>query len=357
MRKFLVIAVAAQMIFLMVLHACANEYRIIDLGTLDGLYGRGMGISESGQVAGYTVLSESPYPTRAAIWNDENSGINLETLGGLTSRAHSINDFGNAGGYSSLSTGQNRGFFYDGSTMNELPTLGGDNSAAWDINNDDLIVGQADKEDKTYHACLWDAGGTIDLGAGNYSIAYGINSWAQIVGSASNGSGSRTGFVWEDEVLAFIDPYPGGTWAEAQDINDSGQIVLWGDIPGGDARAIIYDHGAYTALGTLGGEESWAYGMNNKGDVVGSADLEPGYYHAFVYNGDEIIDLGTLGGTYSVAYDINDIGQITGRAQAEDGSTHAVIWMPIPEPSMYALIISGVIWVAFSRRLGHQIHE
>src|SRR5258708_3382468 len=65
------------------------------------------------------------------------------------------------------------------------------------------------------------------------------------------------------------------------------------------------------ALGTLGGDTSFAFGLNNVGWVAGSANLVPGGpQHGFLwFGGGSLVDLGTLGGPNSGAGGPNAFGE------------------------------------------------
>ena len=66
-------------------------------------------------------------------------------------------------------------------------------------------------------------------------------------------------------------------------------------------------------------------GINNRGAVVGFSNTVEGLTRAFLYNGGSLVDLGTLGGDESFAYRINDNGVIVGRAQDASGRFHAFV--------------------------------
>ena len=51
-------------------------------------------------------------------------------------------------------------------------------------------------------------------------------------------------------------------------------------------------------LGTLGGQNSFAFGINNLGQIVGTSELESGQSRAFLWENGEMMDLGTLGGQF-----------------------------------------------------------
>jgi len=155
--------------------------------------------------------------------------------------------------------------------------------------------------------------------------------------------------VWDDTGIHELGLLTGGSWSEARDLNDHGQVILYGDTTGGLTHAALWEDGLITDLGTLGGEGSWAYGINNAGQIAGFAENEDGFYRAFVYDNGEMHDLGTLGGWFSRAYGINDRGWIAGRAQAASGESHAVVWIPIPEPAT-VLLGAGLALLLTRRR-------
>lgn len=103
----------------------------------------------------------------------------------------------------------------------------------------------------------------------------------------------------------------------ARDINDNGQIVGYSQssIVYGDIHAFLYSNGTMTDLGTLGGQDSYAYGINNSGQIVGNSATTNYSTHAFLYSEGKMIDLGTLSeGDFSYAYSINNSGQIVGKS-------------------------------------------
>jgi probable HAF family extracellular repeat protein len=101
----------------------------------------------------------------------------------------------------------------------------------------------------------------------------------------------------------------------AQGINDRNVIVA-NVFPYGEhsIRAVRWENGVTTELGTLGGN-TWAYGINASNQVVGeSSGPDGGHSRAFLPDGQRMIDLGSLDGTCSTARAINRAGEAVGSA-------------------------------------------
>jgi probable HAF family extracellular repeat protein len=106
-----------------------------------------------------------------------------------------------------------------------------------------------------------------------------------------------------------------------------------------------------TDLGTLGGTDSSGYGINVNGQVTGFAHTSGNAaQHAFLYDPSSgMVDLNALvdplsGWVLSEGRAINDSGQITGYGSI-DGVDHAFLLTPVPEPSTFVLIVSGLLSV------------
>ena len=123
----------------------------------------------------------------------------------------------------------------------------------------------------------------------------------------------------------------GGDNSYAYGVNDFGVVVGGSEVTvgGGPRNAFIYQNGVMSPLGaTLGGAETFAFDINNNDQVVGYADLPgtPGSARAFLYANGATVNLGSLGGR-SVAYAINDSGVIVGNSSASGSApVHAVRW-------------------------------
>jgi probable HAF family extracellular repeat protein len=134
----------------------------------------------------------------------------------------------------------------------------------------------------------------------------------------------RAGPAPTPPAYALTELVPGGE-SRATAINDAGQAVGWARV--GDAyHAMLWSGGTARDLGTLGGQNSYAYGIDEAGVVVGAAERGDGLLRAVRWTNGVIEDLGhpgVLDGSTAVA--INGSGEIlansNGRAFLYSGGT------------------------------------
>lgn len=143
---------------------------------------------------------------------------------------------------------------------------------------------------------------------GNFTLPYSINDKGQIAGFSEVSKGSYHLFVWDREKgIQDLGPVVNNPVC----INNAGQIAATMQDPSGHQSAFIWDpdHGRYL-LPTLGGKITSAQGINNHGQVVGYAETASGTYQACVWNAAlEILDL-TPSARNTHASSINDAGQV-----------------------------------------------
>ncbi len=162
----------------------------------------------------------------------------LGTLGYGT-YGNAINDLGHVAGTAEIGGPPNRPtdpFFYSDGVMQSIGNFGGIFSNAWAMNNQDQVVGSAGVDTiegnlYPWRAFLYDHGVMHDLGAMTYagnSSAYGINELGQVVGYTDTDAGSKSYLYANGEMVlldTLIDPASGWTIANANGINDLGQIA------------------------------------------------------------------------------------------------------------------------------------
>lgn len=176
-----------------------------------------------------------------------------------------------------------------GRGMENVGSLGGSFTNAWNINDLGIVVGSSETKGGDEHAFIFtDDRGIEDLGTlgGTYSVAESITAKNVIVGGSTNRKGLVKAFRWSD-ATGMVD------------------------------------------LGTLGGPTSYAVDSNTYGTIVGLADTLEEQSHAFIYHEDGgMLDLGTLGGQWSEAWTINDDGTVVGISETDLGAVHGFLWEP-----------------------------
>ncbi len=177
-------------------------------------------------------------------------------------------------------------------TVTDLGTLGGPTSVATAISQNGIIVGNSELYVsgnsgvvRENHPCIFQAGGQI-------------------------------------QDLGLLDPV-NGISGQATSVNCNGQVVGSSDSPGTDwpANAFLYNAGGpLIDLGTLGGQESFAYGINESGQIAGEAQTASGAWHGVLWSvGGATVDLGSG----FIATAINNEGLIGG---VSTQTLHAAIY-------------------------------
>jgi len=353
-----------------------TSYTVTDLGVLNNwnlscamaLNNHGWTLSMNGLMDPVSNFIGAVPLTGRAVINIGELKIDLRTLGGRNSWMNwgGINDRGEAVGMAETSvpdpdgedicgfgTGRTcRPFLWQNSHMSALPTLGGNNGSASDINNGGQIAGTAETTvpdpgcppNKTSLPVLWEEGKAQPLptvGSDPDGVAFAINNQGQAVGYSGTCTAANHAVLWENGT-AFPLPNLGHARSNvASGINDQGQIVGRVRSPDGTAFvAALWQNGAITNLGTLPGDTfAWATGINNRGQVVGSTlDSGLNWSHGFIWQNGVMTDLNTLFPASSnlfvtMANKINERGQISGMATVlsgpQTGEIHAFLATPV----------------------------
>lgn len=304
-----------------------TQYTVTFLGTFGGTFSQPFGMNNKGEVNGISTLpgdgSQHAFFWRNGVMTD------LETLGGPNSNGDfgvpfGPNEIGEVVGGSETSTPDPLGedfcffgnnlvclpFVWKNGVMTPLPTLGGNNGSASDINNRGQVVGIA--ENTTRDPTCQELGPPL-------------NQIDQI---------QEKPVIWQEGVIRELPTFPGDPDGGANAINDYGWVVgssgKCSKGPDFALHALLWQNGALTNLGSLGGTLfSFAANINNQGQIVGASDLAGDTTaHAFLWTrASGMQDLGTLpGDVSSLAKGINDKGQVVGQSCDANGNCHAFLW-------------------------------
>lgn len=181
--------------------------------------------------------------------------------------------------------------------------------------------------------------GVTDLGTfgGDYSSAADINNNGQIVGEAKTSDGLSRAFLYQNGTMTNLGTIDGYSESVASGINSSGQIVgtAMNDLPYPmlDNRAFLYSNGTMTNLGVLSGYDcSSVSSINDYGQISGTS-----------FRNQDVVgtgkDTGVIGSTnsefgrfislsdyvfvrsYSMANSLNNNGKVVGYSTKEGYSS------------------------------------
>ncbi len=310
--------------------AAQPRYTIADLGNVGATPGQPFTIVNTGLVAGAAGAANGA--THAVLWYQGQKGdIGVPGLGGLNSIAFGVNERGQVVGQAETTTPDPNGedfcgfkqlglpvhgttclpYLWQYGMMTPLPTLGGPNGVANQINARGTIVGIAENntpdlacpgpQKLQFKPVLWEKGNIEELPtfAGDPDgFAVGVNSNRQVVGASG--------------ICSTYDPYS---------LTDLVQL-----------HALLWETNAVINLGNLGGTGrgggNVAFSINNSAQVVGNSDL-PGdaVTHAFLWTKQKgMQDLGALpGDTGSAGLYINEAGDIVGVSTDSSGNPRAFL--------------------------------
>lgn len=343
------------------------RYTVTDLGTLGGTYSIAGGLSNTGWVEGWSLMSGDT--TRHPFLWRNGKMVDLGTLGGPTADAgYRPNNNGNVGG--ATSTGAQDPYAEnfcgwgtdqiclpilwrnDKRKMTLLPTLGGNNGWAAGVNDLNQVAGVAENttEEPTcagtsqvwqFKPVIWSEGRVDELPTHRgdpVGMAWGINEWGQATGYSGNCTTGLHALLWQDGRAIDLGNL-GGTMNNAgEDINNWGQVAGYSDLAGDSTmHGFLWQKSTgMIDLGTLPGDVgSDGDGINNLGQVVGGSWDADGNDRAYLWQNGVMTDLNSLIPADSPLYlieatgTINDDGQIAGIAlQISTGEVHAFLATP-----------------------------
>ena len=371
------ISMAAGSLLATLATAQTPRYIVTDLGTLGGTVGSGNGINYEGRVAGAANL---PNGTSHAFLSGPGVMYDLGTLGGPNSSEGGLNASNQLAVFAETSKTDPSSENFCGfgtsniclaamwnGTMTALPTLGGNNSIAYSINNQGQVAGAAETGTKDptcvspqvlrFEAALWGPAGQVQelppLPGDTVGAANWVNNYGQVVGSsgtcASGGVypdfGGPHAVMWQNGVPTNLGNLGGAMLTLGASINDFGAVTgcadLASEIPGFpfvQIHPFLWTQAAgMQDLGTVGTDFSGLpFGINNNAQVVGASCDDMGNCRAFVYQNKTMMDLNALVPAGSPLYltfaiVINDAGEIAGQAMDKStGEMHAFVATPIP---------------------------
>jgi probable HAF family extracellular repeat protein len=198
----------------------------------------------------------------------------------------------------------------------------------------------------TFHA--------INVPGATFTAAWGINNSDLIVGfylTVVSGQTQKHGFLFDGIAFTTIS-FPGSNRTEALGINDTGQIVgTYED--GTTAHGFLYDAGLFTTIDFPGAPLTNLFAINDLGQLAGAYDNAASTLrHSFVGSSGHLMPL-ISPPTYSNALGINDAGQVVGFSIGSNlnsffASPSAGPPSGIPEPSTIA-VWTGMILAGFYR--------
>ena len=306
-----------------------ERYNVFDLGVVGNPPAGPYIIRNNGLISGAAATPDGS-SMHAVLWyKGWKIDIGTPGLGGQNSAAFGVNEFGQTVGqaetsrpnaedfcgfnaYGFASSTACRPFLWQDGVMTKLPTLGGHNGFANSINNRGVVAGIAETD------------------ATDPTPGCPVHQFEPV--------------VWERGRIHSLPPYSGDSDGVAAQVNDKGQVVGASGTCGSfnpntglylvENHALLWENGVATDLGNLGGEGglagNHACALNNHGQVVGHSDLpNDASFHGFLWTRETgMKDLGTLSGDFaSLALGINDGGVVVGASIGPAFSTfRAVLW-------------------------------
>jgi probable HAF family extracellular repeat protein len=326
MKRYLLLVIITCSALLNASLVCAQDVQAFIWDSANGLRALGSlggdsyatGINDSGQVVGYSYLSDQ-FTTHSFIWTEASGMVDIGGPGGFESIALAINSAGNICGLGTDTQNRQVAFYWTPSGGFNVFTNGG----AYGINNHNEVTGQFPIGGTANHAFVWSPTmrRPLDVGTlagGSNSYGDGINNLRHVTGFADDSTGAFQAFAWKRGrgflPLGFV---PRSTNTGGYGINDRDEIVGAGYTnSGGVVGFYVRTSGQIELLQTLGGGQSAGIAINQTGIIAGYATLPSELSHATIWSTPTSApqDLGALGGNDagSGAGGINNVGQVVG---------------------------------------------
>src|SRR6266853_6083495 len=257
----------------------------------------------------------------------------LPDFGGTSTGGNSINDQSWAAGYSRLPNRNRHATLWRNGVLSDLGTLGGPNSSVtWNVKNTaGIIVGISQTADAQLLGESWSS--------------------AAFYSTPNNVGYINLGFVWQNNQMRGLPPFPGGNNGFATGANNLGQVVGWAENGVHDPnccctqvlqfRPAVWTLGPPDQLQDLplipGDSSGAATAINDNGQIVGISvicDHAVGRHtakHAVLWENGGVTDLGNFPAAWwNTPTAINQHGDIIGFAGnpafVEGDVLHAFMW-------------------------------
>jgi probable HAF family extracellular repeat protein len=377
--KSILTLIAASGVLAALAMAQTPSYTVTDLGAV-GPTGQPFSVTDNGLISGAATFSGIQ---RSVLYYEGLRGdIGAPGLGGQNSFAHSANERGQTVGAAQTSTADPNGedfcgfkalglpskgttclpFLWQYAVTIPLPTLGGGNGTAFQVNRRGTVAGFAENKttDSTcpapqklqFKPVIWENGEIQELPTSAKDLeglAFAINDSGQVVGASGSCAAFNTNsliglqplhaLLWETGTMTDLGSLGGtgrGNGILAYDINNQGQVVGYSDLKGNaNFHAFLWTSATgMQDLGTVSGDvNSIAIAINDAGDVVG-ASLDAMFNpRAYLRQNGVMNDLNALVPANTplhllLACSINSNGQIVGLAVTSSGELHGYLATP-----------------------------
>jgi len=242
-----------------------------------GAWTTARGMNDLGLIVGSSVSASGR--ATGAIFTDGQPQAFVPTLGGSYSILGDVNNAGWITGISATSGNLNaHAFIFNGTAMQDLGSVYGYGSNGHVINEAGQVAGETTlKEGNVYfnHAMIWSNGVMRDLGTfgGRSSSTAGMNDGGVVIGSAQTAAGASHAFMYANGVMTDLGAPAGGS-SYARAINNQNAIVGWNVDASFQSHPFMYDQGNMIDLSSLvdpgsGWVLAQAEGINDNGQIVG----------------------------------------------------------------------------------------
>ena len=261
--------------------------------------------------------------------------------------ANGINNAGQVVGFGVVGEGS-IGVLYNQGVLSFFAPPGATDVSPYGINSQGQISGWYADSAGTINGFV-DTGGAFTSfdapGAPRSTYARVINDRGEIAGVANTSAGD-VGFL-NDRSTYVIISVPGARSTDAYGIDNAGDVVGTYTDASGTRHGFLYSsRGVFTSVDVPGSTDTFLYGINNSGVIVGSYIGAFSAAHGLLYNGGVFTTLDAPGGDTAVVA-INDIGQLVVRQGVTSASLLATL---VPEPAAFALFGAGLCGLLCVRR-------